>query len=105
MTALRCPCECNSGGFCGGCGHAGCSGGINVRRDSRDDIPTCPRCSIRISRKGLSWCRNYDHTWDRCGRCGAPLFYGEHRAEVATDTPGNSIIIHAACLAEKEQSA
>jgi hypothetical protein len=19
-----CPCECNSGGFCGGCGHAGC---------------------------------------------------------------------------------
>jgi hypothetical protein len=26
-----CPCECNSGGFCGGCGHAGCSGGINVR--------------------------------------------------------------------------
>lgn len=21
---LRCPCECNSGGSCGGCGHAGC---------------------------------------------------------------------------------
>ncbi len=21
-----CPCECNSGGFCGGCGHAGCGG-------------------------------------------------------------------------------
>lgn len=20
----RCPCACNSGGFCGGCGHAGC---------------------------------------------------------------------------------
>lgn len=20
----RCHCECNSGGFCGGCGHAGC---------------------------------------------------------------------------------
>lgn len=19
-----CPCECNEGGFCGGCGHAGC---------------------------------------------------------------------------------
>lgn len=19
-----CPCECNRGGFCGGCGHAGC---------------------------------------------------------------------------------
>jgi hypothetical protein len=19
-----CPCECNVGGFCGGCGHAGC---------------------------------------------------------------------------------
>jgi hypothetical protein len=29
---LACPCECNSGGFCGGCGHAGCSGGINLRR-------------------------------------------------------------------------
>jgi hypothetical protein len=23
---LACPCECNSGGFCGGCGHAGCGG-------------------------------------------------------------------------------
>ncbi|MDQ1024696.1 hypothetical protein QF035_002278 [Streptomyces umbrinus] len=22
----RCPCPCNSGGFCGGCGHAGCGG-------------------------------------------------------------------------------
>jgi hypothetical protein len=21
-----CPCECNHGGFCGGCGHAGCGG-------------------------------------------------------------------------------
>lgn len=21
-----CPCECNSGQFCGGCGHAGCGG-------------------------------------------------------------------------------
>ncbi|GCB94688.1 hypothetical protein SALB_07489 [Streptomyces noursei] len=21
-----CPCPCNSGGFCGGCGHAGCGG-------------------------------------------------------------------------------
>ncbi|MFE2070459.1 hypothetical protein ACFXDH_50265 [Streptomyces sp. NPDC059467] len=21
-----CPCSCNSGGFCGGCGHAGCGG-------------------------------------------------------------------------------
>ncbi len=21
---LACPCACNSGGFCGGCGHAGC---------------------------------------------------------------------------------
>lgn len=37
VNALRkrpvgpCPCECNSGGFCGGCGHAGCSNGINVR--------------------------------------------------------------------------
>ncbi|GGN96131.1 hypothetical protein GCM10011579_097230 [Streptomyces albiflavescens] len=25
-TAGRCPCECNSEGFCGGCGHAGCGG-------------------------------------------------------------------------------
>ncbi len=23
---LACPCECNSGGWCGGCGHAGCGG-------------------------------------------------------------------------------
>ncbi len=22
-----CPCSCNRGGFCGGCGHAGCSRG------------------------------------------------------------------------------
>ncbi|WP_330317986.1 hypothetical protein [Streptomyces platensis] len=21
-----CACECNGGGFCGGCGHAGCGG-------------------------------------------------------------------------------
>jgi hypothetical protein len=25
-----CPCECNSGGFCGGCGHAGCGGRRNA---------------------------------------------------------------------------
>ncbi|MZG16173.1 hypothetical protein GTY44_22240 [Streptomyces sp. SID5914] len=25
-AAGRCPCACNSGGFCGGCGHAGCGG-------------------------------------------------------------------------------
>jgi len=23
-TTGPCPCECNRGGFCGGCGHAGC---------------------------------------------------------------------------------
>ena len=26
MLTGPCPCECNSGGFCGGCGHAGCGG-------------------------------------------------------------------------------
>ncbi|MGP3949635.1 hypothetical protein [Streptomyces sp. 7N604] len=25
-TAGPCPCACTSGGFCGGCGHAGCGG-------------------------------------------------------------------------------
>ena len=25
-TTGPCPCACNSGGFCGGCGHAGCGG-------------------------------------------------------------------------------
>ncbi|MHB6910184.1 hypothetical protein [Streptomyces sp. CB02959] len=25
-TAGPCPCPCNSGDFCGGCGHAGCAG-------------------------------------------------------------------------------
>lgn len=25
-SAGRCPCPCNGGGFCGGCGHAGCGG-------------------------------------------------------------------------------
>jgi hypothetical protein len=35
---LNCGCECNSGGFCGGCGHAGCSGGINLR-STRDEFP------------------------------------------------------------------
>lgn len=24
VMAPRCSCACNSGGFCGGCGHAGC---------------------------------------------------------------------------------
>lgn len=28
-----CPCACNSGGFCGGCGHAGCGGRATPRRD------------------------------------------------------------------------
>lgn len=32
-----CPCECNSGGFCGGCGHAGCSGGINLTNAQLED--------------------------------------------------------------------
>jgi hypothetical protein len=37
-----CPCECNSGGFCGGCGHAGCGGlrenliGSTMTADGRD---------------------------------------------------------------------
>lgn len=37
-----CPCECNSGGFCGGCGHAGCSNGINLPRFRAiaDDVAT-----------------------------------------------------------------
>ncbi|MBD0741671.1 hypothetical protein [Streptomyces sp. CBMA152] len=26
QTTRPCPCVCNSGGFCGGCGHAGCAG-------------------------------------------------------------------------------
>lgn len=26
MDNVRCLCECNRGGFCGGCGHAGCGG-------------------------------------------------------------------------------
>lgn len=34
-VALACPCECNSGGFCGGCGHAGCSGGVNLASPAR----------------------------------------------------------------------
>jgi hypothetical protein len=25
-TNQPCPCACNHGGFCGGCGHAGCGG-------------------------------------------------------------------------------
>ncbi len=25
-AARHCTCECNSGSFCGGCGHAGCGG-------------------------------------------------------------------------------
>lgn len=25
-VAGPCPCDCNRGGFCGGCGHAGCGG-------------------------------------------------------------------------------
>jgi hypothetical protein len=30
-----CPCECNSGGFCGGCGHAGCGGRLSVTVDAK----------------------------------------------------------------------
>ena len=26
VTGKPCPCECSAGGFCGGCGHAGCGG-------------------------------------------------------------------------------
>ena len=29
-----CPCECNSGGFCGGCGHAGCGMRARLRGHS-----------------------------------------------------------------------
>lgn len=32
-TGPRCPCECNQGGFCGGCGHAGCGGRQRMSRD------------------------------------------------------------------------
>ena len=27
---MNCGCECSRGEFCGGCGHVGCSGGINL---------------------------------------------------------------------------
>lgn len=33
-----CPCACNSGGFCGGCGHAGCGG----RRRAARPAPYVP---------------------------------------------------------------
>ena len=26
ITTKPCPCECNRGGCCGGCGHTGCGG-------------------------------------------------------------------------------
>ncbi|WP_125937199.1 hypothetical protein [Streptomyces sp. WAC 06738] len=28
--SVACPCPCNSGGFCGGCGHAGCGGPVET---------------------------------------------------------------------------
>jgi hypothetical protein len=36
-----CPCPCNSGGFCGGCGHAGCT--QRLRQPVTDPAPPCPR--------------------------------------------------------------
>lgn len=27
IPAIPCPCACNHGGWCGGCGHSGCGGG------------------------------------------------------------------------------
>ncbi len=44
-----CPCECNRGGFCGGCGHAGCSGGINL---PYSDKPLSPGDLAIVRRTG-----------------------------------------------------
>lgn len=35
-----CPCACSSGGFCGGCGHAGCGG-------RRERVRSTPRMTAR----------------------------------------------------------
>jgi hypothetical protein len=54
-----CPCECNSGGFCGGCGHAGCSGGINV---GLAEINRCRQCQRQMN--PVEWMMG-----SVCGRC------------------------------------
>lgn len=55
---VTCPCECNSGGFCGGCGHVGCSGGINIpRRSPFIGLPRTRRVAIIQFQDGryLKW--------------------------------------------------
>lgn len=53
---LNCGCECNRGGFCGGCGHVGCSGGINVRpRPRPEPMPVRSRHRIHYLNLPLWW--------------------------------------------------
>lgn len=49
MTIDLCPCECNRGGFCGGCGHYGCSGGINVPKPRKTWDSHCKECGEYVS--------------------------------------------------------
>jgi hypothetical protein len=47
-----CPCECNYGAFCGGCGHAGCGGRQRARGPQSEDlhpIPVCEVCGAEMS--------------------------------------------------------
>jgi hypothetical protein len=61
-----CGCECNSGGFCGGCGHAGCGGrGVSpvpltaasrptsVRRRNVEDVCRKAGCPYRAWSNGF----------------------------------------------------
>lgn len=45
---MRCPCECNEGGFCGGCGHVGCGGRQprGFRLNENGDMETVPECAV-----------------------------------------------------------
>lgn len=42
-----CPCACNSGGFCGGCGHAGCGGRSRAAQRDRYGYDTYPANQVQ----------------------------------------------------------
>ena len=61
---MQCPCACNSGGFSGGCGHAGCSGGINVSRPRPSPVH---RSRGRIvGREGIPYGQTHDMDCPGC---------------------------------------
>jgi hypothetical protein len=84
---MQCPCACNAGGFCGGCGHAGCGGRTRTatRRTERP-TPDCdadcpPGTHSLLCAASKEAQHRYSYDLDRCVCGGQVVFYDDGDAD------------------------